>query len=312
MVGRAYRVIIAATAVAAAWVACGKPAPSPPAGDARVFRDDLGRAVRIPVEPRRIVCTSPEITEVLFALGAGSRVVGVVRGCDWPPEAQTLPVVGDFSNVSLERVAAFKPDLIITTGHEQERIVEQLERLGVPTIAFLASDIASVTRNVEALGTIVGEEEAAADIVGAFDEKIAAVTYEVEKVPADRRPRVYLEISPEPLMTVGEGSFVHDAITLAGGVNVGADLPRPYSRIDAEAVIAQDPEVIILCHGAAKAADVAARTGWGGITAVEDGRVCEVDPDLLLRAGPRLADGIALLHGLFYSSQLQDDAFVEP
>lgn len=312
MVGRAYRVIITTAAVAAAWAACAKPAPPSSKGGTRFFRDDLGRKVRIPVEPRRIVCTSPEVTEVLFALGVGGRVVGVVRGCDWPPEARKLPSVGDFSNVSIEKVAALKPDLIITTGHEQERIVEQLEPLGVPTIVFLAADIASVTRNVEALGTIMGEEEAARDIVTAFDEKIAAVTYEVEKVPLDRRPRVYLEVSPEPLMTVADGSFVHDAITLAGGVNVGVNLPRPYSRVDAEAVIAEDPEVIILCHGAAKVADVAARTGWRGITAVEEGRVYEVDPDLVLRAGPRLADGITLLHGLFYSSHVKESEAGEP
>jgi iron complex transport system substrate-binding protein len=312
MVKREYQAVITAAAVAAAWAACARPAPSPPAGETRVFRDDLGRSVLISVEPRRIVCTSPEITEILFALGAEGRVVGVVRGCDWPPEAQSLPVVGDFSNVSLEKVAALKPDLVITTGHEQERIVEQLERLRVPTVVFLASDVASVKRNVEAVGAIVGEKKAAAEIVTTFDEKIAAVASEVKKVPVKRRPRVYLEICPEPLMTVAEGSFVHDAIVLAGGVNVGADLPRPYSRIDAEAVIARDPEVIILCHDAAEAADLTARTGWRGITAVEGGRVYEVDPDLLLRAGPRLADGITLLDGLFYPSRGREGGAGEP
>jgi iron complex transport system substrate-binding protein len=288
-------------AAVAVWAACAKPAPPPPPAATRVFRDDLGRAVRIPVEPRRIICTSPEITEVLFAVGAGGRIVGVVRGCDWPPPAGALPSVGDFSNVSLERVAALKPDLVLATGHEQERVVEQLERLRVPTVVFLASDIGSVKRNVKAVGMIVGEEKAAVDIVAAFDEKVSAVTSEVQKVPAAGRPRVYLEISPDPLMTVAEGSFVHDAVALAGGVNVGADLPRPYSRIDAEAVIARDPEVIILCHGTATPADVAARTGWRDITAVKKGRIYDVNPDLILRAGPRLADGIALLHRILYS-----------
>jgi len=283
--------------------ACGRSAPPPSRGETRIFKDDLGREVGVPLEPRRIVCTSPEITEVLFAVGAGDRVVGVVRGCDWPPAARELPLVGDFSNVSLERVVALRPDLVITTGHEQERMVAQLARLDVPVVAFLAKDIASVRRNVVAVASLVGEEGRGASLAAEVDAELAAVATAVEAVPAGRRPRVYLEISPEPLMTVADGSFVDEAVELAGGVNVGADLPRPYSRIDPEAVIARDPEVIILCHGNATPAAVGARTGWGRISAVREGRVYEVDPDLVLRAGPRLGEGVAALHALFYKGQ---------
>jgi len=282
---------------------CGKSAPPRSRGETRVFEDDLGRKVEVPLEPRRIVCTSPEITEVLFAVGAGGRVVGVVRGCDWPPPARELPQVGDFSNVSLERVVALRPDLIITTGHEQGRMLAQLERLDVPVVAFLAKDIASVRRNVVAVASLAGEEENGAALAAKLDGELAAVETAVEKIPMGRRPRVFLEISPEPLMTVAEGSFVDEAVVLAGGVNVGADLPRPYSRIDPEAVIARDPEVIILCHGSATPAAVGARTGWGGISAVREGRIYDVDPDIVLRAGPRLGEGVAALNALFYEGQ---------
>jgi len=282
---------------------CGpRPAPAPPAppGGTRVVVDDLGRRVAVPASPRRIVCTSPELTEILFAVGAGSRVVGVVRGCDWPPAARRLPLVGDFSNVSLERVAALSPDLVLATGHEQDRMLEQLRPLGVPTAAFMARDIAGVRRNITTVGALVGAESNARGVVAAFDAALARVDAEVARVPAGRRPRVYLEISPEPLMTVAAGSFVHEEIRRAGGVNIGADLPRPYCRIDGEEVIARDPEVIILCHGATSPRALAARTGWRGISAVRAGRVYEANPDLVLRAGPRLAEGVAQLHALFY------------
>jgi iron complex transport system substrate-binding protein len=302
MVPQRYIALFAALLVAV-FYGCGKPAPRPAAGKTRPFTDDLGRVVEVPLAPRRIISTSPEITELLFAVGAGGRVVGVVRGCDWPPAARELPSVGDFSNVSVERVAALEPDLIITTGHEQKRAVAQLEGLGVPTVAFLASDIASVRRNIETVGVMVGEDEKAEALLAEFDAELAAVASKAGDVPAAARPRVYLEISPEPLMTVAEGSFVHEAISLAGGVNVGAGLPRPYSRIDPEAVIARDPEVIILCHDAATPASVAARTGWGRIAAVEGGRIYAANPDLVLRAGPRLSEGVALLHELFYRKQ---------
>jgi iron complex transport system substrate-binding protein len=268
--------------------------------EGRPFTDDLGRTVVVPAEPKRIVCTSPEITEILFAVGAGDLVVGVVRGCDWPPAAADLPAVGDFSTVSVERVVALEPDLIMTTGHEQERIIKQLEPLGVPVVAFLAPGIDGVRRNIEAVGEIVGREEEAAAAAAAFNAEIDKVKVAVAAVPAGERPRVYLEICPEPLMTVSEGSFVHEAIELAGGANVGTGLPRPYSRIEPEAVIARDPEVIVLCHGASTPAAVAGRTGWGGVAAVRAGRVYEADPDLVLRAGPRLAEGVVSLHELFY------------
>jgi iron complex transport system substrate-binding protein len=282
---------------------CGKSAPPPSFGETRTFQDNLGRKVDVPVEPRRIVCTSPEITEVLFAVGAGDRVVGVVRGCDWPPAARELPLVGDFSNVSLERVVALRPDLIITTGHEQERMLAQLERLDVPIVALLAKDMASVRRNVVAVASLVGEEKNGAALAADLDRELAAVRAAVDAIPEEEKPRVFLEISPEPLMTVAEGSFVDEAIAFAGGVNVGAALPRPYSRIDPEAVIAADPQIIVLCHGAATPAAVGARTGWGGISAVREGRVYDVNPDVVLRAGPRLGQGVAALHALFYGAQ---------
>lgn len=279
---------------------CGSSAPPPSRAETRYFEDDLGRRVEVPLEPRRIVCTSPEITEILFAVGAGGRVVGVVRGCDWPPAARELPLVGDFSNVSLERVVALRPDLIITTGHEQARMLAQLERLDVPIVAFLAKDIGSVRRNVVAVASLVGEEENGAAVAANLDRELAAVKDTVGAIPEDEKPKVFLEISPEPLMTVAEGSFVDEAIAFAGGINVGADLPRPYSRIDPEAVIAADPQIIILCHGTATPAEVGARTGWSGISAVREGRVYAVNPDIVLRAGPRLGEGVATLHALFY------------
>lgn len=303
---RRYAKAFVVTVAAAFTVTCGKPGPRTATAETRLFRDDLGREVEVPASPRRIICTSPEITEILFAVGAGDRVVAVVRGCDWPPAARDLPLVGDFSNVSLERVAALEADLVITTGHEQKRIVAQLERLGVPTVAFLASDVASVKRNVEAVGLLVGEEETAANLSAALGAKLSAVASAVERTPVAERPRVYLEICPEPLMTVAEGSFVHDAIILAGGVNVGAGLPRPYSRVESEAVIAADPDVIVLCHDAATPADVAARTGWRRIAAVRENRVYEADADVVLRAGPRLGEGVALLHDIFYRQPAGD------
>lgn len=287
--------------IAGVLISCGKPAAPPPRGETRLFVDDLGRRVKVPISPRRIVCTSPEMTEVLFAVGAGERVVGVSRGCDWPPAARALPRVGDFSTLSIEKVVALKPDLMITTGHEQERMIRQMAPLGIPVVAFMPRDIAGVRRDITAVGELVGARPGAARALAAFDADLARTDGRVRVIAAADRPRVYLEISPDPLMTVARGSFVHEALVRAGGVNIGADLVRPYCRIDAEEVIARNPDVIITCHGGASPAVICGRPGWNAIAAVKAGRVYEADGDLILRAGPRLGRGIAELHTLFYT-----------
>lgn len=294
---------IAGALIAGVMVSCGKPAPPPPRAESRLFIDDLNRRVKVPINPRRIVCTSPEMTEVLFAVGAGERVVGVSRGCDWPPAARALPRVGDFSTLSIEKVVALKPDLMITTGHEQERMIRQMAPLGVPVVAFMPRDIAGVRRDIEAVGDLVGARAGAARTLASFDADLARTDARVRTITAAGRPRVYLEISPDPLMTVARGSFVHEALVRAGGVNIGADLVRPYCRIDAEEVIARNPDVIITCHGGAAPAAICARPGWNAIAAVKTGRVYEADGDLILRAGPRLGRGIAMLHYLFHMPQ---------
>lgn len=281
---------------------CRQAVPArPPA--TRVVTDDLGRRVNVPLRPNRIISVSPEITEILFAVGAGDRVVAVVRGTDWPPAAKFLPVVGDFSNISLERVAQANPDLVFATGHEQERAVKQIERLGVPVVALMASDLAGVRRNILTVGELVGEEENARRVVKDFDERLKGINDRVAAIPAEKRRKVYLEISPEPLMTVARGSFVDEAIAFAGGVNVAAALPRPYCRIDAEEIIKANPDVIILCHSSTRPAEVAARPGWDVVEAVRHGRIYVADANLVVRAGPRLAEGIHLLHELIYSDE---------
>lgn len=295
-------VILGALAVAAGWYGCGPRETPPPAPktETRVVVDDVGRRVEVPQNPRRIVCTSPEATEILYAVGAGDKVVGLVHGCNYPPATANIPKVGDFSQVSRERVMSLQPDLIITTGHEQERIIKQLEPLGVAVLALMPRDARSVKRDVALIAAVVGEPEGGARVIAELDGDLAWVRERVGRRDPAQRPRVYLEISPEPLMTVARGSFVHDAIEAAGGVNVGADLVRPYCRIDAEAVIASDPEVIILCHDGASPEAVKRRPGWDTIAAVRTGRVYVADADLILRAGPRWGQGIKMLYRYFY------------
>jgi iron complex transport system substrate-binding protein len=279
---------------------CAGPPPERAAVETVEVTDDLGRVVDVPRRPGRIVSTSPEATEMLFAVGAGENVVGVTTWCDYPPEARELPKVGDFSNIDMEKVAALGPDLVIATGHEQGRVVENLERLGFPVVVFLAPDVGGVRENIGAVGEITGHEEGATETLAEFDGRLAVVDAAVAELADNDKVSVFVEISTEPLMTVSGGSFVADMIKRAGGVNIGEGLPRAYSRIDPEEVVRRDPDVIVLASGATPD-DVAARVGWSGITAVREGRVyAGFDEDLLFRAGPRAAEGVELLYEMFY------------
>ncbi|UCE26472.1 MAG: cobalamin-binding protein [Candidatus Coatesbacteria bacterium] len=279
---------------------CTGPPPERAAVETVEVTDDLGRVVKVPRRPERIVSTSPEVTEILFAVGAGENVAGVTTWCNYPPEARGLPKVGDFSNVDMEKVAALEPDLVIATGHEQGRTVENLERLGFPVVVFFAPDVNGVRENIRAVGEITGHEEGAAETLADFDGRLAVVDADVADLADNDRVSVFVEISNEPLMTVSGGSFVADMVERAGGTNIGEGLPRAYSRIDPEEVVRRNPDVIVLASGATPD-DVAARVGWSGITAVREGRVyAGFDEDLLFRAGPRASEGVELLYEMFY------------
>ncbi len=269
--------------------------------ETKTITDDLDRVVEVPAKPERIVSTSPEVTEVLYAIGAGDRLVGDTVWCNYPPEAKELPHIGDFSNVDIEKVASLNPDLIIATGLEQERIVKQLERLNVPVVVFFAGDIATTLTNIEKIGILVGEKDNAVDLTDDIRRRLNDVRDAGETIPDGDRVTLFLEVSNEPLMTVSNGSFVADMIAIAGADNAGAGLPRPYSRIDPESVIAANPDVIIVAHSEATPDTIRNRPGWSGINAVKEGRIYDdVDEDLLFRAGPRFIEGLELIQNLCY------------
>jgi len=251
--------------------------------------DSLDRTVVLEVQPVRLVSLAPNITEILYALGAGTRVVGVTTYCNYPPEVTGTRRVGDFSNPSLERIVTLEPDLVFLTSHEQGPLLSKLEGLGLRAFVVYPQTIAELQGMIGEIGALIGCEDEA--------ETLAAEIGGLWKGAAEeRRPRVFLEITEDPLMTVGDDSFVGEMIRLAGGENIAHDLPRRYAVISPERVIAADPEVIIVAHPGASRETVGQRLGWGRIEAVRSGRVYDdIDPDLIMRAGPRVVQGVAAL-----------------
>jgi iron complex transport system substrate-binding protein len=268
---------------------------STPAGQTIALTDDLGRQVTIPRNPARVVSLSPEATEIIYALGAEKSLIAVVNESDYPPATKDLPKVGSFSSPSYEGILGLDPDLVIATGHEQASFVGKLASAGVTVVAIFPKDVSALLLDVKMLGTIFGRSDQAERLVSQLNSGLD----EVRRLAANRpRPKVFVEISDQPLMTVAHGSLVDELINIAGGDNIGAGLPRPYCRMEPEQVLAANPDVIILAHGAATPAEVAARPGWQNLSAVKSGRiVADIDPSLIFRAGPRIVDGAyALLY----------------
>lgn len=262
--------------------------------------DDLDRQVVIPAMPRRIVSISPTATEILFAIGAGDRVVAVDDASNFPAAVAGLPRVGSLDKPSLETIVELEPDLVVVSGLSR-KMVPDLEAQGLTVVLLNPEDVDAVGRSIALAGRIAGRDAAAlrvvADIAGRLDE----VGRRVAPVPAANRVRVFHEVWHEPLMTAGPGSFIDDLIRRAGGVNILGDAGTAWPAVSLEVVVDRDPQVITtpfpeqfeLMH-------TGARPGWENITAVREQRVYLVDTDLIARAGPRVAEAVELLAQAFY------------
>lgn len=245
--------------------------------------DDAGRTVALTEPARRIVACSPDAAEVVAALDA-ELLVGRSSYADHPPAILELPVVGDFSHPDPELIAALQPDLVILAGLEQAPLLAKLDTLSLTAYVHQPAELAELVESFRRLGVLLDRRETATASAAELERTLAEV--------ASRRPavapRVYLEISAEPLMAACQGSLQHDLLTAVGAVNVFAELPRAYHRVEPEAVLAAAPEIILLLDGATTPADVESRRGWSALPAVRRGRVYSLEPDLHTRAGPRI------------------------
>lgn len=249
------------------------------------FTDEIGRLVRVRTDPARIVSLAPSVTETLFALGLGDRIVGVTSYCDYPPEARTKESVGDTLRPSIERIIALKPDLVIvSTASQLEQAVGRLDQLGIPAYVSSPRDLDSMLTSFERLGEIAGIPERALEVTAELRKRIEAVRLRVE---GRDRPRVLVMLGSEPLITAGGTSFINDLIERAGGRSISADEKAEYPQFSLESAVARQPEVIFLQAGEGELPSRLKQTPAGVA-----GRVYRLDDALLLRPGPRIVDGL--------------------
>jgi iron complex transport system substrate-binding protein len=248
---------------------------------------------------QRIVSLAPSVTEMLFGLGLGDRIVGATDHCDFPPEAKKIARVGGLGRPNVERLLSLAPDIVIATDFERKDLAEALRRDGIQVLELKIGNFAELFDAERKLGDALGEPQQAARQVHEMQTRLDRAAQLYAGVPRDRLPRVFIEVWFDPLITAGGRSFLDDVIARAGGVNVAHDLERDYPTINPEKVVEWNPDVILLCYmteAKDAAAQVAGRIGWGGVKAVRERRIiADISSDALLRPGPRLVAGVEAL-----------------
>ena len=264
-----------------------------PTGFPRTLTDARGHAITLKAAPQRIVSLIPSETEVLYALGAGDRIVAVTTADDYPPEVKQKPTIGNVLNSDVEQILAQKPDLVVAIGSLNQTPITALEALHVPVLVVDPKNLTDTYASIRLLGQAVGAEAKAAQIVAEMQARLAAVQATVAQ--AAHRPRVLMVYGTDPIYTTGPDSFINDLITQAGGQNI-VDKPIATNIISPEEVVLRRPEVI-LCSKELTA-KVRSMPGWAqSVPAVRNSRLYTDEPEdgTLVRPSPRLARGVEAL-----------------
>lgn len=254
--------------------------------------DSLGREVTIESEPENIASMAPSITETLFAIGAGDKVVGVTTADKYPEEVKEIEEIGNFQQVNIEKLLELDTDLLFHSYDSTTReVAEELEKqTNADVVVVNPKTLDEVVSSMELVGRAAGEPEAGREL----GQKLRSDLEEIASAVAGKpEPTVFYEVFDDPLQTVGPGSFIHDALELAGGENIAADANKAYPTYSAETLIEKDPDYYFIGESVGiTPEDVAERPGYSSLTAVEEGNVVAVDDSLLSRPGPRITEAI--------------------
>jgi iron complex transport system substrate-binding protein len=288
-------VALALAVLGACGSASGTSSSSSPAAAAGpvTVTDDSGHQVTLNKPASRVASLAPANTEIAFAIGAGDKLVAGTTYDDYPAAAKALPKIGDFQSPSVEKIVSFQPDLVLAAGGIQSGLRAKLENLGVKVFVVDPSTLDGVYADLTALGRLMGVPDKAAMVVAAMRQRAAVVEQKVAGLP---KPTVFVEIYSKPLMTAGKATFIDNLVTLAGGTNVGDAAGSGYPSFSSEVLLKDNPDVYIATTGSmASPGQIAKRSGYDGLKAVQDGRVYIIDDNLLVRPGPRLVDGLEQL-----------------
>lgn len=260
--------------------------------------DDLDRTITLLTPPQRIISVAPSITETLFALGAGDLVVGVTDFCNYPPEAATKNRIGGVTNPSIETIISLKPDLIVLSmeGNVRDDFNKMLST-GCPVFVTNPRSLAGIQKSTRDIGRLIGKQQSAARLVQAMQQREDSV-----KALVKMTKRVLLIVSLQPLIVVGNKTFLAELLDLAGGSNIAASSPSTYPTLSRESVVAANPDVIVVMSEALASTEELPKLfpEWVTLNALQTHQVFRINSDIVSRPGPRAIDGLVVLYKIIH------------
>lgn len=253
--------------------------------------DDMGNVVSIPKTAERIVALAPHVTELLFSLGIGGKIVATVEYADYPPAAKKIPRIGDSLTINIEDLIAHKPDLIVAWGSgTSQSLIQRLKILQIPIYLSGSKNLDDIPSSLLRLGELTGRREIAAKLVEKFRDDL--LTAKVEKIEPEKK--LFIQIWGSPLRTIGGTHVVDELIQHCGAVNVYNDQSQLSPVISIESLINRDPDIIVLStKDKGFSSDLSDLIKpWKQISALKNGAICRIDFDILLRPTIRVLDGI--------------------
>jgi len=257
-------------------------------------KDDLDRIIMIPCPPQRIISLAPSVTEILFAIGVGDKVVGVTDHCNYPPEVQKKKRVGGFATPDLGRIMALKPDLVLAFGTVQMPVVHALEQNGIRVFWTYPRTIQEILTAFERIGEITGAPVAGKKLRDTVEGQISRLHERLKGLREKERPRIFRVMGLDPLGTIGGLNFQSEIYRAAGGRNIFEDIKEDFFIVDKEEIKRRNPDVIVMCGSNPQELrqQVLNQKEWKEIAAVQNNRILVISCDLICRPGPRVGETV--------------------
>lgn len=296
-------VVLALTFVFLAGVSCSRTSVSNQNAvpDTRVFKDALGRDVSLPHDVKRVVSLAPNLTEMIYAVGGGEKLVGDTTYCDFPEAAKSVQKIGDTMSPNMEAIIALHPDVVfVSTASQIEAFMRTLAERNIAVYVVDAKSVEEVLASIRTIGDILGTKPEADKTVAALKARLDTVRSQVRGKTVRR---VFVQISKEPLFTAGREAYLNEAVQIAGGESVTREVPGAYPNLSRETALKLDPDAIIISDNEGNHDP---NSAFANSAAVKNGQVFRINADLLSRPGPRIVDGIEAV-----ARDLHPEAFKE-
>lgn len=281
----------------------------------QILTDDLDRRIRVPTRIHRAVSLAPSVTESVFAVGAGDRLVGVTTFCNYPEEAKSIQKVGDTLNPNIETIVALKPDIVFVSSASQlESFMNTLEKNGITVYVMNPDSFTGILHNLEQLGIMFGTIEQTKKLTDDLFQRELLVRRKLGPHPAadesqadyDKRVgpvKVFVQISKEPLFTIGKDAFLNDLLLSAGGRSVTENVPSAFPKLSKETALALQPDAIILSDSADNQEP---NEAFKNSPAEKKGRIYKINADIISRPGPRLIDALEQIAKFLHPDKFPD------